>query len=1106
MPTSEAFEREFSRLNPEQKAAVTSFDGPVLVIAGPGTGKTQVLTLRIAYILLHEDIRPQNILALTFTESGVHTMRERLVTLIGPTAYYVRITTFHGFCNDLILEYPDKFNVHSREFTSLSDLEKFKLVRSLIDTLGLVHLHSFNETYFYVGSILSRIQDIKKEGVTPDGFERLVADWSEEVENDPELRNKRTGEETEKLRKARKDLQKNQELARLYRAYQKYLSDKGRYDYEDMIVMVLERLASDPEFLLEVQERFVHFLVDEYQDTNGAQNRIVHLLASHFENPNLFAVGDDDQSIYRFQGANLANMLLMRETFANASSVVLKNNYRSTQTILDAAGSVIARNRERITNPEYGFAVDKRFTAIKPGGAKIATYGFSNGAIEDFFLVERIKELTAITAMPLGSPAPLSPLPSHRSPPIASSLQPPAFSDIAIIYRNNRDALQIMNVLDKARIPYVLQGGFDVLSDPFIARCIDILHVVESPFDAEREERLFTVLRQPWFGLSPLDLYKLYKLLSNHKATGKGLIDLVQDTKKLTAAGIENKDRIQGIIGGILSLHSSLGGQTVVDQVEGILRTLGVIAHLTDGGEFRRIHRLNSLYTFVKKQNFSNHNLHLADLLDDLSVMREEGIAIPEEKIDAIESGVHLMTAHRSKGLEFAHVFIVGCIDGKWGNKRSREVIKLPPSIIPDYRRGEDHETEDERRLFYVALTRAKESVTITHSSEYPLQDKKNGIVSQFVTEIDPAYVEAGDPKPYETRATEALTLALASKEADRDEAEREFLASLAKGYRLNAVAMNTYLKCPRLFQYRHLIRIPEKKGKSATYGTAIHQALEDFFVTFKKTGKVPDKDFLLNAFRSSIESLLAAEEERKESLERGLSVLGFYYDHYRSTFTIPFDTERDYNVRPILLPVDEGVPPSPQGGEGRTYPGLDPGVRGQKEEFIPLSGRIDKLDVLSSPYQGEVARPPQAAETEGSVPSQERLVRTKFGGILRVIDYKTGRARSANDVMGLTATSRGNRDYYNQLLFYKMLISLDRDLSGFTVHEGMLDFVSADSEGKGFQQTTVPLTDAELEDFKLVVKDVYARIQNLEFPKTDDRRHCADCPYARVCWKDTLF
>lgn len=1032
MPTSEAFEREFARLNPEQKAAVTSFDGPVLVIAGPGTGKTQVLTLRIAYILLHEEIKPQNILALTFTESGVHAMRERLVSLIGPTAYYVRITTFHGFCNDLILEYPDKFNVHSREFTSLSDLEKFKLVRGLIDTLGLVHLHSFNETYFYVGSILSRIQDIKKEGVTPDGFDKLVADWAEQVENDLELRNKRTGEETEKLRKARKDVQKNKELAKLYRAYQKYLSDKGRYDYEDMIVMVLERLASDPEFLLEVQERFVHFLVDEYQDTNGAQNRIVHLLASHFENPNLFAVGDDDQSIYRFQGANLANMLLMREMFANVSSVVLRNNYRSTQTILDAAGSVIAHNAERITNPEYGFNVDKRFTAVKPGGAKVMTYSFSNGAIEDFFLVEKIKELTNTSS-------------SHDSSPTTSSLKPQAFSDIAIIYRNNRDALQVMNVLDKARVPYVLQGGFDVLSDPFITSCIDILHTVEAPFDAEREERLFTVLRQPWFGLSPLDLYKLYKLLSNHKATGKGLIDLVQDTKKLQAANIVEIDKIQTIVGQFLILHSQLSTLTVVDQVEGILRTLGVIEYLTDQGEFRRIHRLNSLYTFVKKQNFSDHGLRLGDLLGDLSVMREEGIAIPEEKIDAIESGVHLMTAHKSKGLEFAHVFIIGCIDGKWGNKRSREVIKLPPSIIPDYKRGEDHETEDERRLFYVALTRAKESVTITHSSEYPLQDKKNGIVSQFVTEIDPAYVQDGDPKPYEARATEALTLALASKETDRDEAEQEFLASLAKGYRLNAVALNTYLKCPRLFQYKHLIRIPEKKGKSATYGTAIHQALEDFFVTFKKTGKVPDKDFLLNAFRSSIDTLLASEEERKESLERGLSVLGFYYDHYRDTFAVPFDTERDYNVRPTTL------------------------------DGIPLSGRIDKLD-----------------ETGNKV--------------LRVIDYKTGKAKSANDVMGLTATSRGNRDYYNQLLFYKLLISLDRDLAGFTVHEGMLDFVSADNDGKGFQQTTIPLTDMELEDFKGIVRDVYAKIQDLQFPKTDDRRHCADCPYARVCWKDTLF
>jgi DNA helicase-2/ATP-dependent DNA helicase PcrA len=1036
--SSPVFQKAFEQLNPDQKRAVTTFDGPVLVVAGPGTGKTQILTMRIAYILQQEDIKPGNILALTFTESGVNAMKERLIKLIGPTGYYVHIKTFHSFCNDVILEFPDKFSYKTKDFTNLTDIERFKIIRELIDTLPLEHLRSFRETYFYVREILQAIQELKKEGKTPLDFKQITQEYEQLVLSDPSYLNK-NGTVGERYRKEMKKVQKNKELALLYEAYQNKLTELGRYDYEDMIMFVVEKLKTDEELLRDLQERYLHFLVDEYQDTNGAQNEVIYRLAQYFENPNLFVVGDDDQSIYRFQGASLENMLYMNDKFNNVTTIVLHTNYRSPQAIIDASTSVIQHNKDRITNPKYGFQIDKTFTSASSGmpgtirhphgvfhqvqNNNVSLCAFSNGDIENFYLASSIAKL------------------------IQEGVPP---KEIAIIYRNNKDATDIINVLSRKGIPWVMEGGFDILQDNEISKIIEILHVINDP---TQSDIIFRVLHHEAFEIPPIDLMKLSRLLYNHKKGEHTMIDIALDKQKLQENGLLQTEKIVEVATKILLHHKESKTSVLLDLVETSLRDLGILDHFLNKNDLVSINRLNTLFHFLKAENYKNHKWRLQEFLSDISLMEEEGISLPENNMEALNDGVHLMTAHKAKGLEFDYVFITKCIDGKWGNPKKPSVLSLPPNILHQQDTRAIPMNEDERRLFYVALTRAKKKATILYSHQYSFDNKASAIPSQFIAEIDESHITKEDVAPYEHQAREVLQLLFTPDHQDINGESKKFLQQLVKGYRINPVAFNTYLSCPRLFMYDHLVRVPATKSKLQKFGTIIHRALEDFFRAFQKTGKAPLKTDLLEVFQNALDEELLDEEEKKVFLQEGKRILSSYYDFYEGKFIQPLYLERDYNR--ILLYFDD----------------------------IPLSGKVDKIEMTL-----KVKDP--------------RSLRSRQ---VRVVDYKTGRPKTENDIKGLTDSSRGEKDYFYQLLFYKLLIELDKDLDAEAV-SGMLDFVFPEKDGKEFKQVEIEYKEEDYETFKTILKDVYNKIQSLEFPKTTDLRNCEDCPYRKICWKDTLF
>jgi len=388
----DAFETRYAALNAEQKEAVDAIEGPVMVIAGPGTGKTEVLTLRIANIVRH-GAAPEKILALTFTESGAVSMRRRLSEFLGQEAYRVEISTFHGFGNRLIRDYPDYFP-DIVGAVSITDIDQIGIVQKLIDTIDLSKLRPFGDSYYYLKDILHALDELKKQGVSPEQFSKIAADEKEVFYANPDLYNtagKYEGKMKGKYDAGAKRVEKNLELVRVYEAYQAALRAAKQYDYSDMIMYVALALEKNEDFQKVLGATYDYFLVDEHQDTNDAQNKIIEFLAdggddvprTTYQVPNLFVVGDEKQAIFRFQGASLENFHYFKNRYKNVKLISLRNNYRSTQAILNAAQSVSPRETELVAKAGH---------VERPANLAV----LSAPDVEYYFIARKIKELLVL--------------------------------------------------------------------------------------------------------------------------------------------------------------------------------------------------------------------------------------------------------------------------------------------------------------------------------------------------------------------------------------------------------------------------------------------------------------------------------------------------------------------------------------------------------------------------------------------------------------------------------------------------------------------------------------------------------------------------------------
>jgi len=911
--TSE-FKIHYDQLNSEQKKAVDAIEGPVMVVAGPGTGKTKILTLRIANILKKTDTQPESILALTYTESGVVAMRSRLAEIIGSEAYRVTISTFHGFANNIIRNYPEEFP-YIIGANSITDVDQYKIMEEIITTSELSILRPFGDTFYYLRSALSTINKLKQEGVDPDKFEEIVlAEEKRFVLIDDLYYDKgvHEGKMRGKYQDMQKHIKKNKELAVLYYAYQKTLRDRRLYDYSDMIMEVSSVLDKNNDFLLTLQEKYQYFLIDEHQDTNNAQNRIIELLANFFDNPNVFMVGDEKQAIFRFQGASLENFMYFKNRYKGAKLITLVNNYRSTQAILSLATSLIKKGELE--------------AQAKHPNKKIPLYAFNSTDAETYFLARHIQERIKDGAKP---------------------------EEIAVLCKENADALPIADMFEKIGVPFMVESDQNVLQDEDIKKLLLILHAIKDFGDAGR---LYEMLHVDFLGLEPLDLYKLIEYSRKNYLNP---YDVIRSDKHLQEAGVEAGGRF-GELYKQLSRWKQLSHNTGAASVfEIIVQESGFLSHLLANDDpFGKIEKIRALFDQVKALIENHKDFTLEQFLEYLDMLQEHSILLKNGSLHVKPGRVRLMTVHKSKGLEFDYVYIVKLFDGHWGNKRRIEHFKIPNSVFKIDSALEESENQDERNLFYVALTRARKEIILSYSRQGI--NSREQLVSQFINEMDSAFIEKGNAKEYEDEfAGQQEILFAENRRTTVKLDDKEFLNELFKKYGLSVTALNNYLECPWRYFYSNLVRIPEAPNKHLIFGNAIHQALKDFFDKFGVED--PGPEYMIKRFEEELSHQPIEEGEYREALAKGRKCLPEYYKEYHNTWRKNFINE--FKIDGIEITPD-----------------------------IIINGKIDKMEILDSANN------------------------------VNVVDYKTGKPKTRNVIAGKTSSSDGN--YRRQLVFYSLLLS----------------------------------------------------------------------------------
>jgi len=986
-------------LNPAQQQAVKAIEGPVMVIAGPGTGKTQTLTARIAQILKTTDTPADGILAMTFTDAAAREMRERLAAAIGPAAYYVNIQTFHAFCSGIIRENPDVFpTVGSME--PLSNLERVNLFRSLIDSLPLSDTRPHAAPYLYTQSIISAIADLKRESLDPEKFNRFL-----NTQSPASLQDK-------------KYHRRNKELYLVYQAYQQELLKIGRYDFEDMITLVNAAFKADSEFLLTHQQRFLYFLADEYQDTNAAQQELLLLLTSYWKDQaNIFVVGDDDQAIFRFQGASIENILNFHLIFPAAKLVVLDRSYRSPQNLLNSARAVISHNKLSLVGQIPGVTKNLK-SKIETAEDGISVGRFSSGPVEMFFVAKKIQEL------------------------ISAGIPP---KDIAVIYRHHQDGAELADMLARLNINFDIEGGKDVLTDHTVQRALLLMRAVYGLRNNQEGIDLFTLLNYPFINCDPLDILKLTRFAADSKTNlWEALISPNKSGLKLS-----NPQILDRVVSMLTELQQDDADGPFVTFFEKLINKTGLLDWcLRQPDAIDRLNALNSLFSEIKRLNSTNHTLNLESFLNIIELMQTQKVPLYEQDLDIRSDAVTLTTAHRAKGREFSVVFIIKTVDGKWGNNSVRELLKLPEGIITHTDLSRKEKNEDERRLFYVAMTRAKNRLIITSSQTYQTSyGRKETVESMFIAEISPEHKTDIEIHSYEhgvkTILEKLLTPAPKSL-TPTDEAA--FLKTVISTMKLSPTALNTYLACPYKFKLNNLLRAPRAKDPAMSFGSAIHKALEQFFREFQKTRRLPDKSLLHQSFSAALDREILAPAQQDRLAQRGQNTLSAYYREYNQEFVAPLAVEKffGYGFSKVIL------------------------------GSVPLGGKIDKIEPLNSDLKK-----------------------------VRVIDYKTGRPKSRNDIEGKTAL--GNGDYKRQLVFYQLLADLDQNFR-FTVAETELDFVEADKTTGKLKKERFAITKDEVEDLKKIIYQAWSDILALKFPRPAEvQKHCPRCQWLLHCWPDGL-
>jgi len=768
--------------------------GPLLIIAGAGTGKTTVITRRIANLLASKRADPDAILALTFTDKAAAEMEER-VDLLVPYGYLdISLRTFHAFGDRLVREHAVKLGL-SPQFRVLTQAELLVFLRRHVFELPLDAYRPLSDPTRSLEALMTLIARAKDEAVSPEEFLAYARELESQAVETPE-----------EGVVQRADARRLMELAKVYAAYQALLRKHDFADFGDQVALAIQLLEQHPDVLAALRARYRYILVDEFQDTNYAQFRLLQLLAP--PSANVTVVADDDQSIYKWRGAAISNVLKFLDHYAGVRTVVLTENFRSTQAILDSAYRLIRFNDPDRLEVRQG--IDKRLVSrTGTGGEPPRLQVFDNASAEADWVVQTIRQA------------------------IESGARRP--EDFAILVRTNRDADIFLRAMNVARIPWQFSGASGLFSREESKMLLSCLRALADPDDSLS---WYHVASSPLYRCPMEDLAKvLAQARLTHESFREALKRMRQDgtpAVELSEAGRQQLDQLLVDVARLLELsrdHSA--GQVLYDW----LKERGLLAELSRSERDEEGLKLQTIARFFHQLRRAEELIgpQLPEIAQHLELFEAIGNEpVPDD--DPWADRVNVLTLHKAKGLEFPVVFLVRLVQGRFPTPQRRDPIELPDALLKDILPMGDYHLQEERRLFYVGMTRAKVQLYMTAAYDYGGKTARK--ISQFVLEA----LELASPSPQAKRASAKELIERSSIPAPL------VITRAAKGatvLRLDPHGVDDYLTCPLKYRYSHVLKIPVLRHHLVVYGSALHKAVEAFFTRRLQGGTMNEAELL---------------------------------------------------------------------------------------------------------------------------------------------------------------------------------------------------------------------------------------------------------------------
>ncbi|MFA4992866.1 MAG: ATP-dependent DNA helicase [Candidatus Omnitrophota bacterium] len=834
-------------LNKQQVQAVTHGDGPLLIIAGAGTGKTRVITQRIGWLINQGLAKTDEILALTFTDKAAKEMQER-VDILMPYGYTdIWISTFHAFGDRLLRENALVAGLNP-DFKVLAQSEAAVFFREHLFEFTLNYYRPLSEPTRFIEALISFFSRAKDEDISAKEYFQYAQDFMIKVKAGPQD-------------SANEELAVQQmEVAGAYLKYQELLAKEGLIDFGNQFYLSLQLLREHPLILQNYQKQFKYILVDEFQDTNFAQFQIVKLLSGALRN--ITVVADDDQCIYRWRGAAYSNVLNFIQEYPKAEKITLIQNYRSSQPILDSSYQLIQYNNpERF---EVKAKIDKHLIGLIKEGPKPAHLHFDTHSAETDNVSKIIQDKVSLGKF--------------------------KYRDFAILVRSNSDAQGFIQSLNMQNIPWQFSGNQGLYGREEVKLCINFLRVIANPSDSLS---LFYLVSSEVYKVNLTDLTLCNHFSRRRNLTLYTVFNNLEKTPELSQVQEESKEKIKQVLSDIEKFLQVSRDETTGRLLYSFLTDTGYLKYLTHNPSLEKETKIQNIAKFfnqVRDFELVAKEDRVISFIRHLNLLIESGDDPPTVEADLDQDAVNILTIHKAKGLEFRVVFLVSLVQGKFPLPRRSQQIELPDTLIKEVLPTGDFHVQEERRLFYVGMTRAKEELYLSSAEDYG--GKRLRKVSQFVLEAL-GRAPGEDTGKKKSAAIESIRRFAPAQELPKTAAGKIPQDKLIS---LSYYHIDDYLTCPLKYKYVNILRVPIMEHHTVIYGRAMHEAVSQYLLR-KLNGNKVTMDELLDCFEANFDPQGFLDANHQEERFRiGREALSRFYKDEEKRKSIPKFIEKDFS------------------------------------------------------------------------------------------------------------------------------------------------------------------------------------------------------------------